>query len=231
MIVLRKGLNITQLKIIALIFMIIDHICFFFPFLDIPIWFRYIGRLSLPIFIFAITEGYYYTKDKKKYITRLLISSIIMFIINYIINLIMPRPDGFILKNNIFATLFFIVFYIYCMDNINLNRKNLKCLLYLLMFLLTLPITFFIEAGTVFIFLGVFMYYSRNKRYLQIFIYCCFSILFLNSYQIYMIFAAPLFYLYNGHKRKGLKYLFYVFYPVHIYIFYIISYFILKGVN
>ena len=45
--------------------------------------------------------------------------------------------------------------------------------------------------------------------------------------QIYMIFAIPIIALYNGEKGKSMKYLFYIFYPVHIWILYLTSYFLL----
>lgn len=38
-----------------------------------------------------------------------------------------------------------------------------------------------------------------------------------------MIFALPFFILYNGSKGKGFKYFFYMFYPLHIYLLYIIG--------
>ena len=37
------------------------------------------------------------------------------------------------------------------------------------------------------------------------------------------IFAAPLMLCYNGQRGKGSKYLFYVFYPTHIYLLYALS--------
>lgn len=87
-----KVLNRNALKIIALIAMIVDHIgLVFFPNIAV---FRIIGRVSFPIFAFFISEGYYYTKSKKKYIITLLIFAIIsqpfyiLMIGNYTLNIL-----------------------------------------------------------------------------------------------------------------------------------------------
>lgn len=45
-----------------------------------------------------------------------------------------------------------------------------------------------------------------------------FENLFLINYQWLMVGALPLLMLYNGKKGKGLKWMFYVYYPVHIYL-------------
>ena len=49
--------------------MTIDHIGEFLP--DTPIWFRWIGRIAAPIFIFCLTEAMRHTKDRRKYCIRL----------------------------------------------------------------------------------------------------------------------------------------------------------------
>jgi len=65
----EKGLNTFQIKGIALILMVIDHIgSFLFP--DVLI-FRWIGRLSAPLFLFCLVHGLDYTKNKKAYLLRL----------------------------------------------------------------------------------------------------------------------------------------------------------------
>ncbi|MGD9474073.1 MAG: TraX family protein [Eubacteriaceae bacterium] len=48
------------------------------------------------------------------------------------------------------------------------------------------------------------------------------AIFFIN-YQWMMIVALPLMLLYNGEKGRGLKYLFYLFYPLHITILFLIG--------
>ena len=59
-----KFINNSNLKLIAVFLMIIDHIgAVLFPNI---ILLRCIGRLSFPIFAFCIAEGYFYTKSRLK---------------------------------------------------------------------------------------------------------------------------------------------------------------------
>lgn len=46
---------------------------------------------------------------------------------------------------------------------------------------------------------------------------------FINNYQWLMILALPIMLLYNGKRGKGMKWFFYIFYPVHIIVLYSIG--------
>ena len=78
---MKKSLNSNQLKLIAVLAMIFDHLLWVIK----PgynngttiLLLHLIGRIVAPIFCFFIAEGAYYTKDRKKYLTRLLIFAII----------------------------------------------------------------------------------------------------------------------------------------------------------
>jgi hypothetical protein len=76
-----KGLTSNAIKIIAIIAMTIDHTAtIFFPrySLAIPVLFMHIiGRLTAPIMMFFIAEGYYYTRNLGKYLFRLFVFAII----------------------------------------------------------------------------------------------------------------------------------------------------------
>ncbi|CAK7047437.1 TraX family protein [Tissierella sp.] len=101
------------------------------------------------------------------------------------------------------------------------------------MFLLPTPMI--VEGGPVFVGLGILFYLSRDKKALQLTLYALVSIalipwqnlslqgLFYDNFQWLMIGALPFLALYNGQRGKGMKYLFYVFYPLHIYGLYILS--------
>ena len=72
-------LNRTQLKYIAALAMLIDHIGAFFIPVTTPIGAlcRIIGRLTAPIMCFFLAEGYEHTRSKLKYGIRLLIFALV----------------------------------------------------------------------------------------------------------------------------------------------------------
>ena len=66
----RGGLNKSQLQIIAVIAMVIDHVSYFVP---MP-WFylcHFVGRITIVIMSYFVAEGYYMTHDLNKYICRM----------------------------------------------------------------------------------------------------------------------------------------------------------------
>ncbi|MDR1621370.1 MAG: conjugal transfer protein TraX [Synergistaceae bacterium] len=85
------------------------------------------------------------------------------------------------------------------------------------------------EGGIPAVILGVLFYLCRGKRLMQTVILSLFSLLSFitnsesHSVQWLMIFALIPLLLYNGKRGKGNKYFFYVFYPAHIYLFYIVA--------
>ncbi|MCS4478211.1 hypothetical protein JTT08_09920 [Clostridium botulinum] len=81
-----------------------------------------------------------------------------------------------------------------------------------------IPTPLFVEGGPVFILLGIIMYLFREKKKMLVIVYSILSIIIMlmggditiqgllfKNYQWMMIFAAPLFYLYNGKRAKALN--------------------------
>ena len=64
-----------SLHIMAMVFMLCDHLWgTIVPGAD---WLTCIGRLTFPIFAFMIVEGYFHTKNLKKYVCRLFVFAIL----------------------------------------------------------------------------------------------------------------------------------------------------------
>lgn len=70
----RKGLNRNQIKYVAIIAMLIDHIAWGFVDPIHPLLgqiMHFIGRFTGPTMAFFVGQGYIYTRDVKKYQLRL----------------------------------------------------------------------------------------------------------------------------------------------------------------
>lgn len=277
-----------QLKVIALILMSIDHVGAFFT--DTPQWFRYLGRMSAPVFVFCLAWGMYYTKNRKKYILRLYCAAIGMEIVWWIIyqfTILEIPSEGY----NVFVTLMNSAILIELLFSTSNKRRDKKkiCLVIIvwqvistsLCFLITLfPYSlvsrrmvvaltgniFLCEGGLFFVLLGVAIYaWKDNKKRLAIgyTLFCIYDMVisataiyarityfvdfytlghgklmevfcylitgreywqipmvlhdfYWGDYQWMMIGALPLFLLYNGNPGKKVKWLFYVFYPMHL---------------
>lgn len=222
------------LKIIACIFMFIDHIGQVYyngtSILNI------LGRLAFPIFAFQITEGYRHTKDVKKYLLRLFI----LALISQIPFMIMMKREGFAI--NTIATLLFGLICITIYD-----RKKIIGIISVIVLGLIAQFAKF-DGGIYGVLLIFNFYIFKNYKGLLTFFYIL-IITFLYGQPImkyinyepevlrrvfmfylpyYLATLSPLIliHFYNNKKGKDIKYFFYLFYPLHIIIILLIKHFI-----
>lgn len=105
----KKGLDGTQLKTIALVLMVLDHIHYFFEFTGyIPTVFSMLARLSAPLFLFCTVEGFAHTHDRKRYVFRIWCIGAGMAALEFFMIYAgaFRRGDGFYPQNAIFQDLF-----------------------------------------------------------------------------------------------------------------------------
>ena len=94
----KRGITETGLKWIALVTMVLDHIHYFFGFTGvIPEWFSMAGRISAPLFMFCLVEGFTHTHNRKKYFLKVYAISTGMSLLYYLMAYggLLVRPDGF----------------------------------------------------------------------------------------------------------------------------------------
>ncbi|MGC6768867.1 TraX family protein [Enterococcus sp. LJL51] len=173
--------------------------------------FLFLGRLSFPLFCFLLVEGFVHTSNVKKYFSRLLLFAILSEV-PYDMAF---RQSYFTLeKQNVFFTLLI----------------GLVVLIGLKKFEERTPLNVFISAGVLFsgIFAAEFLrtdyggwigvlliaslYILRNYPLIK-----CLAgsaVILQNSYSGLLSFIF--IYFYNGQRGRQWKYLFYVFYPVHL---------------
>ena len=100
----KKGLDGTQLKTIALVLMVLDHIHYFFEFTGcIPTVLSMLGRLSAPLFLFCTVEGFAHTHDRRRYFIRIWAIGAAMAALEFfmIYAKAFRRGDGFYPQNEI----------------------------------------------------------------------------------------------------------------------------------
>ena len=103
----------TGLNLAALILMCGDHVGQFIP--GAPFILRIAGRISAPLFLFCAREGFGHTKNRKAYLARLYIFSLIMGCINRRLAVLIPNPYC-PCTNNIFSSFFILFLFIFITD-------------------------------------------------------------------------------------------------------------------
>ena len=226
-------LDQTWLKLIAMISMVFDHVGdMFFP---EALWPRMIGRLAMPLFAFCISEGYIHTRDRNKYMIRLGIFALISEIP---FDLAFDGRIG-LGHQNIMLTFFMSVIALRIFDLIrgewdettgkySTGKTILGCLVIIAMAALALVVK---ADYTVFAVISVFLFYvfKDSSSIIRSGIGVAFLALTrtMGYYCTTGLSFIPLA-MYNGKKGKGLKWLFYAFYPGHLLVLYLIKLFI-KG--
>lgn len=236
-------MNSFQLKLFAMLLMILDHLCTYVP--NMPVWFNFAGRLVAPIFFYFVVEGFFHTKNRKKYLARLLIWSLVMFAGNHMVQALYKRQ--YPIHNNIFLSLAMAVVLI---GIIHWTKTTKKYFIGAFGIIAAIAISIFTEASIFGVAMTLVFYFFREKKVKMSVGYILVSLtltlglgvlsavlggekitydmLFIFDYQWAMIFALPLILLYNGQRgpnTKFSKYLFYVFYPFHLWIIHILGFY------
>lgn len=222
--------------------MLIDHIGYIlFPRLT---FLRYIGRLAMPIFAFFIGEGCLYTRDRKKYFLRLFSLGMICQAVYVLEYLIMKSGDPFYLNIllTFSASIVLCSAFLNCFDENGKKKKGKEN--YILGLVLTafivicalgekdiIPVHF--DYGLSGIILPLFAATTKEKRKKLLtfsagLVLCVLTLDYTDP--LWTVFALcsliPLWF-YNGKAgEKNLKLAFYLFYPVHLAVLYVISYFL-----
>lgn len=102
-----KGLSSSELKWIALVLMVLDHIHYMFAYTGwVPEWFSMAGRLAAPLFLFCLAEGFAHTHDRRKYFIKVYLIHLLMSGLLFLMmtGLVPVRPDGFYPMNGMMTS-------------------------------------------------------------------------------------------------------------------------------
>lgn len=221
-------MNSFQLKMIAIITMLIDHTAAVLIPQSEPIhlYMRMIGRIAFPIFCYLIVEGFYHTRNVKKYILRL---SAFALLSEIPFDLAIYKQVFYWNHQNIYFTLaigLIVVSGVHWVSNQYSKNTILSKLLQVLVMLAgcvaaTLLKTDYMFMGVVMI---VIFYQFRGKKIELIFSVLVVTMFYGIGIELLATLSLILIFLHNGEKGPSGKYFFYVFYPAHLLILYLISY-------
>jgi hypothetical protein len=230
------------LKWIAVISMLIDHIGVALVPSGTPAYFvcRAIGRLAFPLFAYLIAEGYFYTKNYKRYIVRLLIFAAVSELpYDLLRSGSFPAWSG----QNVLWTFAIALTALYIFDRFAVSDNRLPALMTLLTaaFAAQLLNTDYGAYGILLVFV---FYFHRGRPRDMVMWYSIIVVVYAallaigqlpynNNVILAMLNGLALFslipiILYTRKRKKGYnapfwKYIFYIFYPAHMLVLFIIS--------
>ena len=214
----------AELKLIAIISMLADHVnkALIYPYLEsnhgflafISDVFDIIGRIAFPLFCFMLVEGYFKTRNRKKYLLNLLLFGVIsevpfdMFTTASFFNMNW---------NNVMFTLALVLVTVWIIDTLKEKmQKRSKALWYLVSILIVL--------GMCIVSMSLSLDYEHHAILIGYFFYLFHDMpVFAIPFGYASMFKEPwallgfgLTLTYNGERGKQHKMLYYWFYPVHL---------------
>ena len=214
----------AELKLIAIISMLADHVnkALIYPYLEsnhgflafISDVFDIIGRIAFPLFCFMLVEGYFKTRNRKKYLLNLLLFGVIsevpfdMFTTASFFNMNW---------NNVMFTLALVLVTVWIIDTLKEKmQKRPKALWYLVSILIVL--------GMCIVSMSLSLDYEHHAILIGYFFYLFHDMpIFAIPFGYASMFKEPwallgfgLTLTYNGERGKQHKMLYYWFYPVHL---------------
>ena len=243
-----KRLNSNVLKIIAIIAMTSDHLAWAiwqgFSANPAALIMHILGRLTCPIMCYFVAEGYYYTKNLKKYIGRMFLFAVISHFpyvfcsFNYIDPLsFVPFAHGspFNQTGVLWAFAWGLVL-------IRVHDSKLKFPIKILLNILILVISFPADWSCIAP-MVILSFWANRGKFAKQMLWMMFWVLIYGMVYFFAIdkiygilqlgvcLSIPVLLLYNGLRGKNivinkfLKWAFYIYYPLHLTVIGLLLYF------
>ena len=225
----KRGLTGNALKLIAIAAMTLDHVLWIlYPGYQYHWWLialHAVGRITAPIMWFFIAEGYHYTHNFKKYALRLLLFAIVShFAYCFAFGIpFLPFQTTVFNQTSVIWSLF------WGLIAIKLFDSDLKTWLKFVLLVPILLVSFPSDWSCIAVMAILYHWAKREsfaKRMLWMMIwvasYAVIYFFFIDKVygvlQLCTALSIPLLYCYNGQRGswKGMKWLFYLYYPAHL---------------
>lgn len=246
---MKKTLDANQLKLVAIFAMTVDHIAWLlFPGYAkgaLPVVMHIIGRLTCPIMCYFIAEGYYHTRNIRKYTFRLFLFAVIShfaysFASNDFVDArsLIPFYFGGILNQT--SVMWPLAWGLVMLRVANSERftQLQKTLLVVLICLVSFPSDWSCIASLCVLAFGTNRGDLKAQGRWMLFFVALYAVVYFFALdrlygvlQLAVALSLPLLARYNGQRGKNarvnnfLKWFFYLYYPLHLTILGAVRYF------
>ena len=240
----KGGLNSTALKAAACVSMLIDHVGYaiLWPIYNnacmvdgvymmgesrssevMTLYVLYqimrgIGRIAFPVFAFLLAEGFTHTHSKKKYAERMLLFALLSEI-PY--DLAMGGKMIDLERQNVMWTLLAGLLCLWGIEFVSRYLKKRRLFLAAVVTLCAMLVTILLRAdwgGTGILFVVLFYRFSRKERafWVSMVILLIGMAVFGTLAELAVLAGILITLFYNGKLGRANKYIFYLFYPLHL---------------
>ena len=237
---MKKALNSNTVKVIAIVAMTVDHLAWMlypgYPTEIIPVLMHIIGRITCPIMCYFIAEGYYYTKNVRKYTARLFLFAIISHVpyvltsINFVDwHSFIPFYYGDVLNQTSVMWSLAWGLVMLRVANSNKMKQGVKTLLILLICLVSFPSDWSCIASLCILVFGTNRGNFKAQMLWMVFYVSIYAAVYFFALdkvygliQMAVVLAVPVLMIYNGQRgnnpriNKIMKWVFYIYYPLHL---------------
>lgn len=185
-----------------------------------------VGRITAPIMWFFIAEGFYYTKSVKRYIGRLFLFAVISHFAYNLAGGIPFIPSGLFNQTGVMWPLAWAVVLMAIYTNEKFKQWQ-KIIFTILICLITFPA----DWSCIAVMAPMFIYFNRDNFRKQAFTIVIWTSIYAIVYffaidklygilQMFTVLSIPILRMYNGERGswKGMKWLFYIYYPAHLFV-------------
>lgn len=225
----RGFVDAFWLKAIMAALMVLDHLYYnLFP--NTLLWGHIAARMVAPVFTYLMTEGLIHTHDRRRYLLRMLGFALLMLAGNSVLYAIYGRW----IKNSILMALAISAALISCIDKAR-EAQGGERLPWLLASPCLILLALFFEGAYMLPLMALIFYYLRERPVaMWAIFFLAFSAEYLWSFSMggelkpafWICLAIIPILCYSGKRGYGgafAKYFFYIFYPVHIWVIFLVE--------
>lgn len=238
-----KKLDANTLKLIAIFAMTIDHIAWLvfagYPIHALPITMHIIGRITCPVMCYFVAEGYYHTRNIKKYTARMFLFAFIshfayVFASMDFVDLKSFIPfyyGSFLNQTSIMWSLAWGLVMLRIANSTKIKADWVKPILIILICVVSFPSDWSCVAALCILAIGTNRGNFKKQMLWLIFYVFIYSVVYFfaidkvyGCIQMFVVLAIPILMLYNGKRGKSkninnfMKWTFYIYYPLHLFV-------------